>query len=91
MKRQKYKCKNIGEYKMLRQCQHKGCNEYGIVSYRNDPPSGGVKVTFRCIEHVHSERESDEVVAVIAEAKYRPYSTLVDYAAILEINHARVR
>jgi len=90
MKRAKYKCKNIGEYKRLRQCNHSGCAEYGIVSYRNDPPSGGVKVEFRCIEHVHAEREIASIPDVVIAAG-RPYTTLVDYAAILEINHAKVR
>ena len=83
--RPKYKCKNVGEYKIIRRCTHKeGCNEYGIVSYRNDPPSGGVKVEFRCIAHVHKEKEKDTSKTEVAENGYR---TLNDPTLLLSLNH----
>jgi len=82
--RPKYKCKNVGEYKILRRCTHKeGCDEYGIVSYRNDPPSGGVKVEFRCIAHVHKEKEP----AVVAEVAENTYRTLTNPALLLDLNY----
>lgn len=62
MKRQKYKCKNINGFKQHRECTVPDCKEIGFVSFRNDPPSGTVKVEFRCIPHVGWVKEEPEVI-----------------------------
>jgi len=81
MKRAKYKAKNVGEYKILRRCTHyEGCNEYGIVSYRNDPPSGTVKVEFRCIEHTNAEKPKR-----VAKPKPKGYTKCDDPTRLLSL------
>jgi hypothetical protein len=82
--RPKYKCKNIHEYKIIRRCTYKeGCSEYGIVSYRNDPPSGVVKHEYRCPGHVKKEREKKNTTENTTTDN--AYRTLYDPGSLLDL------
>lgn len=80
MKRQKYKAKNIHEFKRLRECTHPDCKEIGFVTYWDDPDAEHRKVEHRCIEHVHWTREATEPAVKAAK---NLYVTMTDYRKFL--------
>jgi hypothetical protein len=82
MKRQKYKAKNIHEYKRLRECTHPFCKELGFVTYWDDPDAEHRKVEHRCIEHVHWVKEP---TAVEQAKNPNLYTTMTDHRKWLDI------
>ena len=83
MKRSKYKCKNIHEYKRLRECSHPFCKAVGFVTYWDDPDAEHRKVEHRCIEHVHWVKPTTEAKKPNANL----YTPMTDFRKWLDIGN----